>query len=152
MTKPEFAGMSKHAYSKDTHSVGFQDDAGKPFSITIRQAGGGNRLYSQRDAALFKPHERARSKGLLGPEISLPLGAKLFAETIVTDWDGINTADGKPFQCTPENVETFLLMFEPIFDDLYREANKVENFTGGNEPAIKNSQAPSDGGSSGANS
>jgi len=94
MTKPEFANLGSFAYSNDTHVVDFRDDNSRPFSITIRQAGGNNRQFTQRDVAMFKPHERARSKGILDPEISLPLGAKLFAETIVTDWTGINTADG----------------------------------------------------------
>ncbi|PZQ46168.1 MAG: hypothetical protein DI551_05675 [Micavibrio aeruginosavorus] len=98
------------------------------FSINIHRAGGGNRNYQRVLANKMRPHRRKVEQGALGEEVSRRLLAEVYAEAVVTGWDGVTDRDGKALEFTAENCVTLLLDLPDLFDDIINSASDVRNF------------------------
>ena len=136
-----FSGISNLAYKADgLFVVKAQDENNNPLTITIKQAGGLNREYASKEAAIFKSAEENRNEdGTLDAEFYVPLAAKLYAETILVDWSGFKDENGVEIPFSPEVAEQMLIQFERIFNHIVDCSREDANFAAsGNGAAVKN--------------
>ena len=116
------------------------DDAG---SFKLARAGGGNKRYQKRLEALMKPYRRAIQTETLSDEKANELLRQVFADAVILDWEGVTGPDGKPLECTRENVIQLLTDLPDLFatirdtaqnESVYRQ-HILEEDSGNSEPS-----------------
>ena len=61
---------------------------------------------------------------------------RMFAKSVVTDWDGITDRQGKKLKCTPANVEKIFRELPLLANRIKREAYRWTNFRAAVEDAV----------------
>lgn len=77
--------------------------------------------------------------GLTAAVADVDLENRLFSVAVITDWKDVNDADGKPLECTPDNIVTVFTDLPLLAQRVKREAYKWTNFrTVHEDKALKN--------------
>lgn len=108
--------------------TGIAVDYGELGKFFIKRAGGANRAYALRLAALTKPYQRQIDSNTLDPKISLGLMAKLYAEHVVLGWEGVTGKDGSPLAYSKQACEQLFNDLPDLFADIQRTAQDMQNF------------------------
>lgn len=96
--------------------------------ICIRRAGGANKKYLRLAQTAIKPYKRQIERGTMDPDDTNRVMREVYAKTIVTEWEGINDAEGAAVPCTVENVVGFFDAFPEIFTEVLENATEMANF------------------------
>jgi hypothetical protein len=92
-------------------------------TVTIKRAGASNRKYAEVAKRVFKPYRTQIDADALDHDLAVKLFARIYAEAVVTDWQGI-TFKGEPMPYSAENVRK---LFEAAPDFLARIKAEAEN-------------------------
>lgn len=118
--------------NKETNGVWYTHDSGARFLIA--RAGGTNVKYLKAAEKVTRPYrgkfERMKT-GIVDMDMVDEVRdtmVKLYASTIVLDWEGITDRDGNEMGCTFENVVKLFSDLPEVFDDIQTAAFSVENF------------------------
>jgi hypothetical protein len=99
-----------------------------PATIYTKRAGGNNRAFS----ATFEDKTRAMSSRLqlaaLSDEQSDAILMEVFAESVVTGWDGVTDREGNPLEFNKENFIKLMKDLPTLWRALRVEAANHENF------------------------
>jgi hypothetical protein len=108
------------------------------FRVKIARTGGANKRYLKRLEAALKPYRRAIQTDTMSEELAGELMRRVFAETVVLDWEtavdgewrrGIEAPDGgELLPVTADNVAKTLEALPDLFTDLREQAGKVSLF------------------------
>lgn len=113
--------------SNKENGEGIQLDYGVA-KIMIHRAGGSNRKYKKAYQALLAEHGRSLEADAIAEEDSERLYAGLYADTVITGWEGVTDATGKPLEFTRDNVVKLLLDLPELFFDIRKAALDVALF------------------------
>ena len=97
--------------------------------LRVKLARWGNPRFVRRFEELVAPHRSEIEAGSLDPEVDAAVMAKVMAETIVCDWEGVEL-DGKPVKWSESTAEE-ILKREDLRDfraDLQKRAQRVEKY------------------------
>lgn len=108
--------------------TGIALDYGELGTFFVKRAGGANRSYAQRLAALTKPYQRQIDSNTLDPKISLGLMAKLYSEHVVIGWQGVSGPDNEPLIYSREACEKLFNDLPDLFADIQKSAQDMQNF------------------------
>lgn len=99
-----------------------------PAIFHCRRAGGANREFN----AAFEEKTRATQSRLqlsaLTEEESSRLLMEVYAETVVTGWEGVTDREGKPLEFSKENFVKLMKDLKVVWTALRQEAANHENF------------------------
>ena len=130
MAKIDFNQLSDYATNVDLERDGvWTPDLGKGFKIKLRRAGGSNRKFGEMLRRTIKPYEKRRG-GIrdIDPDVSDELMAKVYAKTIVADWEGLHTLDGQEVPCTVENILDVFDYARELFREVQDFASDPANY------------------------
>ena len=104
-------------------------DRGKPdeMSVTLASTGGHNFEYAEAVQRLSQPYQILIDQGKLDAEKMREILYQVYADTIVKTWAGI-TLDGKPTDCTPENVFAVFRERPAFFNACRTFAGQTSNY------------------------
>lgn len=110
---------------------GFWHPVNKNISIKMARAGGANMAYSKVMELKTRPH-RKRGGAFEGENVDVALANELmqeaFAETIILDWKGITTKEGKKVPYSPAAAVRLLKDLPDLFIELRDAAGSAANF------------------------
>ena len=93
--------------------------SGKPITIRIARAGGGNSAFTKRMEAKVKPYRRQIQTETIDTAIVEKLLREVYAETVVLGWENVEDADGNPLDFTAANC---IKLFEDLHAAAYHDA------------------------------
>jgi hypothetical protein len=110
---------------------GFWHPVNKKISIKLARAGGANTAYAKAMEKKTRPH-RKTGGALEGERVDIELATDLmkeaFAETIILDWKGITTKDGKKVAYSSAAAVKLLKDLPDLFAELRDAAGSAANF------------------------
>lgn len=101
---------------------------GKPIQITIARAGGSNVRFMKSMDHHRKPYRRQIQNDTLDPETATVLLAKVYAESVILGWSGVEDENGNLMDYNVKNCEKLLIDLPDLFIDIQEQANKVALF------------------------
>lgn len=110
---------------------GFWHPVNKKISIKMARAGGANLAFSKVMEEKTRPH-RKRGGAFEGDNVDVELATDLmkeaFAETIILDWKGITTKEGKKVAYSPAAARKLLKDLPDLYNELREAAGSAANF------------------------
>lgn len=76
----------------------------------------------------YKPFARQIEMGTLPQEKSDEIIRKVFVETCLVSWRGVEDGEGKPIEFTKENAMSLFKSLPDLFDVLWKYANDFESY------------------------
>ncbi len=101
--------------------------------ITIRRAGGSNKLFSKVLSQKLRPHRRAHEQGTLDDAIADKILAEAYAEGVVIGWKNVKDREGQALDFTIENCVELFLALPDFFKDVQEQATSLNTFKNENE-------------------
>jgi len=96
-------------------------------SFQVRHFAAGNPRVKAAMAAHYKPYARQIELGTLEQEKSDEITVKLFIETCLVSWQGVEI-DGQTVECNKENAAILFKRLPMLFDALWKHANDYQNY------------------------
>lgn len=96
--------------------------------IRVRRAGGSNRKFSDLLTKKLRPYKRQLENETLDPDTGTRVMAEVYAEAIVTGWEGVTDSADKPLPFTRDNCVKLFLDLPDLFRDVQEQAQKLANF------------------------
>jgi hypothetical protein len=140
MTKSIFAQLETND-AKEAGGVWVDYYAGDlHIRVKIARSGGANEAFTRLSNQLLKPYRRGNvNPNDIPRRTQLDLNARVYAETVVLDWEGVYDDDEKPI---PYTVETGIAVFKRVelfLDFVMQEAANYKNFAASSrDDEIKN--------------
>lgn len=106
------------ATNKSIETDGVVVKYGPKTSVRIARAGGSNTAFSKRYEALMRPYKRLAQTGQMDAEVSADIMRRLYAETVVKDWEGVTNREGVELDFTVDNAMALFKDLPDLFDDL----------------------------------
>ena len=114
--------------SLETKGVWFVIDAENGVEILLKRYGGSNAKSIQAALAKYmKPYAHQIQNGTLDQKKSLEIGVKIFVDSCVIDWKGIEI-DGQEVPFTIEAANKLFLSLPELFRTLEKYCSDVENY------------------------
>jgi len=127
------------------------------FRVTVRRAGGANKLYQKTMEALVAPYRRILQLGQMQEATMKAILAEGYAKAVVTNWEyraevlaedglgepsfewraGIELPGGEMGEVSPENVKAVLIAFPEIFEAIKETAEAIRSFKSEADEAAK---------------
>lgn len=105
-----------------------KNSKGQPTIITVARAGGRNSAHQKRANVIYKPVRRQLQNENIDEDVLMELTRKLYAETVVKGWSGVEDKEGQEL---PFSVENCIKLFEDlpdIFLDIKKLADEMQIF------------------------
>lgn len=124
------------ATSTDVEKEGVVIKYGENTSIRIARAGGSNSAFSLRYEVLMRPYRRLAQTGQMDKEVQAEIMRRLYAETVVRNWEGVTDREGNVLIFSVDNCIQLFKDLPDLFDDvvnhslnaaLYREEIREED-------------------------
>lgn len=96
--------------------------------ITVNRAGGANTKYQKVLEAKLRPYRRKLEAGTMDPELNRRLLAEVYAEAIITGWEGVTDTKNKPLAFNKENCVKVLIDLPDFFSDIIAFTSDLKNF------------------------
>jgi hypothetical protein len=96
-------------------------------SFRVRHFSNANPKVKAAMAKYYKPYARQVELGTLDPAKGDEITMKLFIDTCLVSWTGIEM-DGKPVECNKDNALTLFKRLPKLFDSLWAHANDFNNY------------------------
>ena len=122
---------------KDTKGVWIEFPAAG-VRLRIARAGITNKRYQAALEKALKPYRRALGKGLMDDDTAKKIVMKVFADTIVMDWEGLEDEDGQPVEFSAEACFKVFSDLPEFFGDVQGEAQDLAAFREDFEEDSKN--------------
>jgi hypothetical protein len=105
-----------------------QNSKGEPLEFIIARAGGANKRYQERLEAKTKHLRRQIQTDTVDRGQLEEIIREVFAETVVLDWKGVETEDGKPLSFSREACIKLFNDLPDLFTDIQEQAQKSSLF------------------------
>lgn len=105
-----------------------KNSKGQDMLIKVARAGGRNSAHQKRANAIYKPVRRQLQNETIDEDLLMSLTRKLYAETVVKGWEGLEDKQGNAL---PFSVENCIKLFEElpdIFLDIKKLADEMQIF------------------------
>lgn len=76
----------------------------------------------------YKPYARQMEMGTLPQEKSDEISIRVFIETSLVGWEGVEDGEGNPIPFTSENALNLLKSMPELFTELWKHANTFSNY------------------------
>lgn len=103
-------------------------DYGKDGKITIHRAGGANQKYARVASVKLKPYSRQIQTGTADPDVIKRVMAEIYADAVITGWEGVTDKNGKTIPYSKENVVKLLVDLPDLFEEIQKQADLISNF------------------------
>lgn len=103
-------------------------DFGPYGRFKVARAAGSNIKYADAFRKYNKPYQKMLKRGTMPESLARQITAKIYAEAIVLDWEGVIGRDRKPIPFTKENVVKLMLDLPDLFTQIIAESLNAENF------------------------
>jgi hypothetical protein len=97
-------------------------------SFTLSRMGKSNVAFSKALESATRPYRRQMELGLMKNDVAETLFLKVFVETVLRDWENIQSEDGISIAFTPENAISLLTELPDVYERLQTEAKLASNF------------------------
>ena len=104
------------------------EDGGPPVKFLIAQLSRVNRKWANQASRVYREHKRRIDAGLMSDEESVEKSLRVFCNTVLLDWEGIDDVDGKPILYTPDEGFRYLSECDKLYDYLLEESQAVSNY------------------------
>jgi hypothetical protein len=145
---PEFdlTGLEAYKSDRDAEKEGIWFVYPNGIKFLMARAGGSNNRYKRMLSKALRPHRRVIDQGRMDPDLSDELLRRVYANTVLLDWEGIKDEKGKSIPYTPQAGEEFFAAIPELFSELIDRATEAQNFVDAEvEEAKEELGKPSDG-------
>lgn len=105
-----------------------ENSAGKPIRIRVARSGGSNMKYAKCMERLARPYRRQIQNETIEPEVLEDLLQKVYAETVVLGWEGVEDEQGREMAFTQENCLKLLKDLPELFRDIQEQTQRAALF------------------------
>lgn len=112
--------------SKETEGVWVDFDDN--IKLKLARAGGRNQQYLKSIERETKPYRRALQNGTIPVEVADNIIRKVYAETVVLDWENVTDENGKVLSYSKENCLKLLTDLPEFFAEIKSVAENMEMF------------------------
>lgn len=116
------------ALEKDGVWVEYLSDDAPPIRFKISRSGGDNRKYQEAVTQATKPYLRQIQTGTFSDQQANKIMRKVFAKTVVLDWENVTDRDGQPITFSPTACETLFNDLPDLYLDLKAQSENVALF------------------------
>lgn len=109
-------------------SEGVWLDYGEGTRIRIARAGGSNKRFLKSAEKFRRRFKRQLDLDLLSNDVASREAVKIYADSVVLDWEGVTDEDDNELDCTRENVTKVLTDLPDLFIDLQQMALNASLF------------------------
>ncbi len=96
--------------------------------IKVARAGGANVQFGKSLERTMRPYRKQLDNGTLADDIANELFIRVFAETVVKDWEGITDKEGTPLKFSIENCVKIFTDLPDLFADVREASNTISNY------------------------
>ena len=122
-----------YSTNKDVEKNGKWFDIAEGVSFKMKRFGGANSLkISEVKARYFKPYARQLERNTLDKEIQQELFIKVFVDTCMCDWKGLEDEQGK-IEYSRDNAIELFKETPDLFDEVLELSMAMGEFKEGNE-------------------
>lgn len=106
-----------------------ENDPEKPPRFKLaRMSVRANKAYGKMLSKTMAPHSEAVENGLLADELGNALFMKVFAKTILVDWENIYNEDGSVLEYNEANVKYLMKALPTLYEGLLERAKKASYY------------------------
>jgi hypothetical protein len=114
--------------STDLELEGIWFEINETTAFKLKRFGGKNAKAAKAATAKhYKPFAKKAEFGGLSPEEDFTIVARMFIDTCLTEWRGVEV-DGEPLELTHENALELFTSLPELFNALYSNAQSVDNY------------------------
>lgn len=94
----------------------------------IARAGGANVNFAKSLERIMRPYRKQLDNGSLADDVANELFIRVFAETVVKDWEGIDDRAGETMKFSVENCVKLFTDLPELFTDIREAASNISNY------------------------
>lgn len=103
-------------------------DFGPYGRFKVARASGSNLKYSQSFQKHNKPYQKMQRRGTMPEAIARQVLAKIYADSIILNWEGVIGRDGKEISFSKDNVVKVMLDLPDLFTQIIAESQNAESY------------------------
>ncbi len=103
-------------------------DFGPYGRFKVARASGNNIKYAQSFQKHNRPYQKMQRRGTMPEELARQVLAKVYAESILLDWEGVIGRDGKNIPFSKENAIKVMLDLPDLFTQIIAESQNAESY------------------------
>jgi hypothetical protein len=97
--------------------------------LKIARAGGANTKYAKSLERITRPYRRKDGTMMhIEDDIATEMYCRVYAESVVVDWEGVTDRDGNLMEFSVENCVRLFTDLPDLFADVRNAADGIENF------------------------
>ena len=104
------------------------EDGGPPMEFRLACLGRANRNWASQAGKVYRAHKRKIDAGLMSDEESIEKSLRVFCNTVLIDWRGVQDENDDPIDYTPEEGFRLLSSCDKLYDYLLEESQEVSNY------------------------
>jgi hypothetical protein len=128
MPKFDLTGLESYQQDRDAEKEGIWLAYPNGIKFLIARAGGSNNTYKRELSKALRPHRRMIDQGRMDPDESDRILRRVYAKTILLDWEGIKDEKGKAIPYSPQAGEDFFAAIPELFSELVDRATEAQTF------------------------
>lgn len=101
---------------------------GEGVRIKIARAGGANVDFAKTLERLMRPYRKRLDTGTLDEKVATDVFIRVFAESVVKDWEGVTDREGNTLPFNTDNCVKLFKDLPDLFADVREAATSVSNF------------------------
>lgn len=103
-------------------------DYGDDCRIKIARAGGSNKRFLKSAEKFRRRYKRQLELEILSNDVAQREAIKIYAESVVLDWEGVTDAEGNELNCNQENITKLFTDLPDLFIDVQQMALNASLF------------------------
>ncbi len=96
--------------------------------IKVARAGGANVQFGKSLERTMRPYRKQLDNGTLDNDVANKLFVRVYAESVVKDWEGVTDRDKKPMKFSVENCVQLFTDLPELFADVREASNAISNY------------------------
>ena len=104
------------------------DDHAKPIRFLLARQGRTNRKWASQASRVYREQKRRIDAGLMSDKESLERTIRIFCNTVLLDWEGVEDDNGTPIPYNAEIAFKLLTECDGLYDYLSEESQELSNF------------------------
>ena len=118
----------KYKTDKKLDNEGVFVDYGGGTKFRLARMSRTNQRYQKAMTEVMEQHEIALKRKSLDEDLAEELQIKVFVETILLDWEGVNAPDGQPLEYSKDAAIKLLTDLPDLYSDLQEQASSISHF------------------------
>ena len=104
------------------------EDCEAPMEFLLACLGRANRNWASKASKVYRAHKRKIDAGLMSDEESIEKSLRVFCDTVLLNWRGVEDENDQPIDYSPEEGFKLLSACDRLYDYLLEESQEISNY------------------------